>query len=366
MAGQHGAKRSARESGARETHAYDGVVREQISELQRARIVGAMLDVVAQRGAGSVTVAHVVERSGVSRRTFYEHFEDREDCLLAAFERALMLAAQRVVPAYEAQNGWRERIRVGLVELLCFCDREPSVARMLVCESQASCPRVAQRRAQVLARLTRIVDEGRTLTGTGKSGKAENISPLAAEGTVGGMLAVVQVRLTEAKRKPLIPLTNELMSMIVLPYLGAPAARRELDRPLPAPASARRGEDALISDPFKDAGMRLTYRTVRVLMAIAQHPQASNRQIGETAGITDQGQISKLLARLERIGLAGNTGMHRGEGAPNSWVLTEKGERIAQNISTHTEGSQVCGSRESRRDRSAGRVRKSKGGEQQT
>jgi AcrR family transcriptional regulator len=340
---------SARDAGVRAPQAYNGAVREQLADLQRARVIGAMFDVAAQRGAGSVTVAHVVERSGVSRRTFYEHFEDREDCLLAAFERALTLASQHVLPAYDAAKGWRERIRAGLIALLAFCDREPSVARMLVCESQASGGKVAERRAQVLAQLTRIVDHGRT---AGKSGKAENISPLAAEGTVGGVLAVIQARLVEAKHtqrahgKPLIALTNELMSMIVLPYLGAAVARRELDRPLPAPASARRGEDALISDPFKDAGMRLTYRTVRVLMAIAQHPQASNRQIGETAGITDQGQISKLLARLERIGLASNTGMHPGKGAPNSWALTEKGERIAENIRANTEGSQSHGAGE--------------------
>jgi AcrR family transcriptional regulator len=335
--------RSARDVGARAPQAYNGVVREQLADLQRARVIGAMFDVAAQRGAGSVTVAHVVERSGVSRRTFYEHFEDREDCLLAAFERALTLARERVIPAYEAEKGWRERIRGGLVELLCFCDQEPSVARMLVCESQASGPKVAQGRAEVLAQVTRIVDQGRTVTGTpkgrtaGKSGKAQSIASLTAEGAVGGVLAVIQARLFEEGHKSLVAMTNELMSMIVLPYLGAAAARRELDRPLPVSASARR-DGPLLSDPFKDAGMRLTYRTVCVLMAIAQHPQASNRQIGETAGITDQGQISKLLSRLERIGLTGNTGIHPGKGAPNAWALTEKGQRIAQSIRTNTEG----------------------------
>jgi len=332
--------RSARDGGARGAQAYNGAVREQLGDLQRARIIGATFDVAAQRGAGSVTVAHIVERSGVSRRTFYEQFSDREDCLLAAFERALSIARDDVLPAYDAAKGWRERIRAGLIALLAFCDREPSVARLLICESAASGPRVAQRRTEVLGRLTRIVGEGRN------EGKAQNISPLAAEGTVGGVLAVIQARLFEAKHKPLLTLTNELMSMIVLPYLGQAAARRELDRPLPVPASARRGEDALISDPFKDAGMRLTYRTVRVLMAIAQHPQASNRQIGESAGITDQGQISKLLGRLERIGLVSNTGIHPGKGAPNSWALTEKGERIAENIRANTEGSQSHGASE--------------------
>lgn len=296
-------------------------------------MVGAMIDVASQRGAGSVTVAHIVERSGVSRRTFYENFTDREDRLLAAFERALTLASDRVAPAYEAGKDWRESVRAGLVEFLAFCDEQPSVARLLVFESQASGGKIAQRRTEVLAALTRIVHEGR------KESKATNISTLTAEGTVGGVLAVIQGRLLEAKRKPLLALTNELMSMIVLPYLGAPAARRELDRPLPKAQSTRtQDSEPLASDPFKDAGMRLTYRTVRVLVAIDQNPDGSNRRIGDTAGITDQGQISKLLGRLERIGLAQNTHRHPGKGAPNSWALTEKGRRIAENICLNTEG----------------------------
>jgi AcrR family transcriptional regulator len=329
MAARKRASKRDRADGARGTQRYDGAVREQISELQRARILSAMFDVTAQRGAGSVTVAHVVERSGVSRRTFYENFTDREDCLLAAFEQALRLTGERVVPAYEAGKGWRERVRAGLVAFLSFCDEEPSVARLLVCESQASGAKVTERRAEILNRLTRIVDHGR------KEGKAENLSPLAGEGSVGGVLAVIQARLAEAKPRPLLALTNELMSMIVLPYLGSTAARRELDRTLPAPVSAARN-GALLSDPLKDAGMRLTYRTVRVLAAVAEHPDGSNRLIGETAGITDQGQISKLLARLARLGLIENTHAHPGKGAPNSWALTKNGAQMVEGIRAHT------------------------------
>jgi AcrR family transcriptional regulator/DNA-binding MarR family transcriptional regulator len=291
-------------------------------------MLAALFDVAAERGASRVTVAHVVERSGVSRRTFYEQFEDCEDCLLAAFERALTIASEDVLPAYDATGARRERVRAGLVALLAFCDREPSIARLLICESQASGPRVAQRRAQIIGQLTQIVDQGR------EEGKAQSISLLAAEGTVGGVLTVIQTRLQEEKHAPLIALTNELMGMIVLPYSGPAARRRELDRPAPVPESAKR-DGALLPDPFKGAGMRLTYRTVRVLTAIAERPQASNRQIGASAGIADQGQISKLLARLERIGLITNTGLQPGNGAPNSWSLTEKGQRIAQSIHSH-------------------------------
>ena len=73
----------------------NGIGAEHVAEIQRARILAAMVDVVAERGAANVTVARVVTRSGVSRRTFYELFEDREDCFLAAFDQAV--AADRGV-----------------------------------------------------------------------------------------------------------------------------------------------------------------------------------------------------------------------------------------------------------------------------
>lgn len=328
--------RPARTSRHRVPQASNGAVREQFADVQRARMLGAMFDVAAERRAANVTVAHIVERSGVSRRTFYKYFEDRDDCLFAAFERALTIAREDVLSAYDASEAWRERIRAGLIALLVFCDQEPSIARLLICESQANGRRLNERRQEVVAQLNLIVDGGR------REGKAENVSPLVAEGTVAGVLAVIQVRLMDATPNTFIGLTNELMSMIVSPYLGGAMARRELERPSLVSVSVRR-EDALISDPFKGAGMRLTYRTVRTLVAIAQHPDGSNREIGETAGITDQGQISKLLSRLERIGLISNAGLGPGTGGPNSWTLTEKGKRIAESIRANTEGNQSQG-----------------------
>ncbi len=91
----------------------------------------------------------------------------------------------------------------------------------------------------------------------------------------------------------------------------------------------------MLADPFKEAGMRLTYRTVRVLSAIAECPGASNRAIGIAAGVQDQGQISKLLGRVERIGLVANTGLGPGTGAPNSWTLTDMGRQVVHAIRAH-------------------------------
>jgi AcrR family transcriptional regulator/DNA-binding MarR family transcriptional regulator len=334
---------SKRRSGVGATQSFDEYAREHVAELQRARILTAMVEECFERGVASVSVAHVVSRSGVSRRTFYEAFTDREDCFLAAFERALALARERVLDACDGQSSWRERIRTGLVAFLGFLEGEPRLGRVLVCESAAGGSRVLARRADAIEQIAHLVDEG-----CGESKGAGELSPLTAEGVVGGALGVIQARLLaqgptgNAARKqaarPLLELAGPLMSTIVLPYLGPAAARRELTRPVAhdtpgvANGSSHLTSGALEADPFKAAGMRLTYRTVRVLMAIAAHPGASNRQIGEAAGVIDQGQISKLLHRLQRAGLIENTGHDASKGMPNAWAPTEKGQRLTDSI----------------------------------
>ncbi len=299
-----------------------------VADIQRQRILGATAEVVAEHGAGAVTVAHIVERAGVSRRTFYELFGDREECIMAALDEAVGRAAAVVLPAYEDGRGWRERTRGGLAALLRFLDGDPGVRALLVVEALGAGPRALERRAGILDALIRAVDEGRE-----ESKSAAVAPPLTAEGVVGAVFAVIHARAaagigSSAQRRPavaLIDLLGPLMGMIVLPYLGAAAARRESERAAPSGdprAVARSG------NPLEGLKMRLTYRTIRVLSAVAQHPGASNRDVGDAAGMTDQGQISKLLARLEGLGLIRNTGEGYVKGAPNAWRLTERGEQV--------------------------------------
>jgi DNA-binding MarR family transcriptional regulator len=88
--------------------------------------------------------------------------------------------------------------------------------------------------------------------------------------------------------------------------------------------------------------MRLTYRTIRVLLAIAElggrgstdGRAPSNREVAAAAGIADQGQISKLLARLQALGVVENTGGDHAKGEPNAWSLTSKGRDVAYAIQT--------------------------------
>jgi AcrR family transcriptional regulator len=302
-----------------------GVSSGHVTVMQRARMLTAAVDVVGELGYSGMSVARVTSRAGVSRRTFYDLFEDREDCFLAVFEEAVHRAGALAGEACNARPGrWRERVRAGLTALLGFLDDEPGLRALMVVDALAAGPRVLERRARVLDTLRNIVDEARRETKPGREPP-----PLTAEGIVGAVLAVIHARLLSHKNPRLIGLLNPLMGMIVLPYLGQAAATRELEQPkLALPRRARRPT----KDPLEGVDMRLTYRTLRVLTVIAANPSASNRIVAERAGIADQGQISKLLARLEHLGLAQNTGEGQTKGEPNAWTLTPRGREVEHTI----------------------------------
>src|ERR1700735_5699082 len=126
-------RRSDRGRGHPDGHTRSGASK-QVAALQRARVLTAMVQEVSERGAANVSVGHVVGRSGVSRRTFYEIFHDREECFLAAFDDALQNAAAVVVPAYGTGGAWQTRGRAGLTALLGLLDRDRAAARLLSVE----------------------------------------------------------------------------------------------------------------------------------------------------------------------------------------------------------------------------------------
>jgi AcrR family transcriptional regulator/DNA-binding MarR family transcriptional regulator len=287
-------------------------------------MLAAAVDAVAEVGYSRMTVAQVISRARVSRKTFYDVFEDREDCFLAAFEEALARAAAIAEAAYAAEDGWREGIRAALARLLTLMEEERGLAKLTVVEALGAGERVLERRAQVLDELARVIDGGRTV------GASSREPPeVTAEAVIGGIFAVLHARLLEPGEAPLTELLGPLMSMIVLPYLGSRAASRELVRPAIAPAPRRNARSLpRAADPLDGLNMRLTYRTVRVLTVIGERPGASNREIAEGSGIADQGQISKLLNRLGRLELVENRGEGQERGAANAWHLTARGSQV--------------------------------------
>jgi AcrR family transcriptional regulator len=323
-----------------------GSPRAQLAEVQRARIVAAATQAVSELGYGGLTVSEVVARARISRRTFYEFFGDRDECFLAAFDGALARIAEPVLAAYrddrEGRATWRERIAAALDTLLALLDEQPTAARILVVDTLAAGPLALQRRAAVLDALVRAVDEGRAAARGAAPG------PLAAEAVVGAVLAVLHARLLEldrrepARREPLSALAGPLMNAIVLPYLGPAAAARELRRAAPrAGLAAGARHTSPHANPLHGLDMRLTYRTLRVLTVVGdldrRGASPSNRAVADGAGIADAGQMSKLLVRLQGLGLIENREPARRHGAPfkgepNRWTLTARGAEVVEAI----------------------------------
>lgn len=291
-----------------------------ISEFQRSRILMAALEDAAALGLEQTSVSTIVARARVSRKTFYALFDNRDSCFRAVFEEAVAQMAQAVAPLYlESRGRWSERVRGALAGLLEFLEGDLDMGVFVLEYVMHGARGDQEPRLWLLEHLRAVFDDGRP------HGKAPHpASPLAAEFVIGGVLTVLHVRLQSTPRH-LRSLLNPLMSMIVLPHLGQAASTRELQRPSPV-SVAKRAKAA--RGPLEGLGMRVTYRTTRVLSVIEQAPGRSNVEICAEVDIADAGQMSKLLARLQGLGLVENRGAGHSYGAPNAWHLTRKGREV--------------------------------------
>jgi AcrR family transcriptional regulator len=300
-----------------------GSPRREVMDIQRARIVAAAIATVESRGYAGMTVGAVIERARVSRKTFYDVFSSRHECFMAVIEEIFAKAHSVASAACVAESGWLAATRSALDSLLCLIDAEPGLARIWFVEALSGPDAVLDYRARVTSMLVEAIDSGRGVAGEGRQPPE-----LAAEAAIGGMSHIIHSRITNESREPFAALLGPFMYLIAFPYLGAPRARAELRRGpaqglSPQAAARRRREHSL-----RDIDIRLTYRTIRALGAICDHPSASNRIVAEECGIKDQGQISKLLSRLERSALIENRG-HKRRGM-NAWHITERGSEVVR------------------------------------
>jgi AcrR family transcriptional regulator/DNA-binding MarR family transcriptional regulator len=297
------------------------------AELQRGRLLSATFMVVGELGYEGLSARRVSERAGVSNRTFYEAFSDREDCFLAAFNHAVDGLELEMRAAWESELGWTARVRAGLTALLQALDREPAVRRLVLVEALAAGPRVLARRARVLESLAAVIDEGRE-----NAQAPAGLPGLTAEGVVGATFGVIHARLLELRPEPLVELRGALMASIVFPYRGSKAATQELERPVPrVPLRAvRRDGDGLSRRLVASASpvdYRLTVRTQMALAAVAGRPGLNNREVSEIIGLSDKSQVSRMMRRLSDQGLVENT-LARSKRQVMAWRLTSDGEAV--------------------------------------
>jgi AcrR family transcriptional regulator len=136
-----------------------GLDREVVEASQRARLLEAVGRAVAERGYAGATIDDVVRRAGVSKKTFYDHFSDKEDCFLAAYEAASEELLLRVVEARGRHDDWEERTRAGIVAYLRWLAADPALARVFLIEVAAAGPRALERRERLRDRYAELIGE---------------------------------------------------------------------------------------------------------------------------------------------------------------------------------------------------------------
>jgi AcrR family transcriptional regulator len=142
----------------RGTHGLD---RDVVEASQRTRLLEAVGRAVAERGYGAATIDDVVRRAGVSKKTFYEHFADKQDCFLAAYEAASEELLERVREAHASQEDWLERTRAGIRAYLRWLAAEPALARVFLIEVAAAGPQALERRERLRDRYAELIRERR-------------------------------------------------------------------------------------------------------------------------------------------------------------------------------------------------------------
>jgi len=281
-------------------------------ELQRARKL-----VTAAEAVRKFPFVGFSEGVGVSREAFEDHLEGVEACLLAAFEHAAALAACRATAAFEAQEGWLDRVRSGLFALLEFFDEQPALARFLLVHSAQAGPAVLSARSEVLDRLAAVLDDEHAAA-------RSYPPPLTAPALVSGVLGVLHERLSQPEPGVLVELTGPLMSFIALPFFGARIARGELSRPARATSAVAHAASVNL---FHGPGGSLDNRlTALVLSVLAAEPGLSNREVARRAAVANEAQMSRILKRAARLGLISNARDTRGTAPANAWQLTVAGE----------------------------------------
>jgi AcrR family transcriptional regulator len=202
-----------------------GLPREAVADSQRERILAAMIEVVAARGYTDTRVVDVIGTAGVSRKTFYELFDSKEDCFLAAYDILLGRVLEEAEAAFALRPGapWPERIETGLRAVLGHLAAHPEEARFALVEVLSAGPKALARRDAALRQFTGFIE-------TGRSESTVDLPGSTAQTIAGGIAELLYSEVLHGAAARLPARLPELVFLIVLPFLGAERAVEERDR----------------------------------------------------------------------------------------------------------------------------------------
>ncbi len=198
-----------------------GFSREQVAHNQRERLIAGLATAVAEHGYAAVTITHITKEAKVSRRVFYENFEGKEGCFLAAFDVVVAHVGELVAEAVEVAPDWPHQAIAAAREALAFLASEPDLARLCLVESQSAGPVVAMRFHAAVQELVPPLQRGRAE----RSG-ARELPVSTEESTIGALVSLAARKAAAGEAAALEDLLPDFTEFILSPYLGPAEAER--------------------------------------------------------------------------------------------------------------------------------------------
>jgi len=198
-----------------------GFSREQVEHSQRERLIAGLAAAVAEHGYNAVTIAHVTKQARVSRRVFYENFDGKEGCFLAAFDVVVGHVRELAAEAVADEPDWAHRAVAAARAALGFFASEPDLARLCLVESTGAGPAVAARFREAARELVPLLELGRA------ERRAERPLPDSTEDSiVGALLLLASRKVATGEAERLGELLPDVTEFVLAPYLGAAEASR--------------------------------------------------------------------------------------------------------------------------------------------
>lgn len=192
-----------------------------VAEHQRARLLGATIELVAKRGYRGTSVDQIVKAAKVGYVAFYELFDGKEGCFLAAFEQIASETRSELSAAVSSEASWPEQICAALSSLVESIAADPARGRVGLVEVQAAGPAAFARYQEAIDGAIPKLREGRAYRP-----EAAVLSDTLEEATIGGIAWIFQRRLVRGEAAKIAGLLGEVIQIALAPYLGEAEAHR--------------------------------------------------------------------------------------------------------------------------------------------
>jgi AcrR family transcriptional regulator len=299
-------------TGRRNAHTYG-------MPTQRDRLVATMGELTAEIGLAAVGVHHVCQRAGVSRRTFYELYADRDACVVdmhqEAFGRLLGHLADAVA---DAGAVWEDRAVAVTQALLGAWDADRVLAQLCLVSSVSGHREALELRRAAMAQIVGMLAD---------PPRQALVETSVVACAISGIWGLAFTSLTEKPDASIAELAGVAIYMLVAPFAGR--------RQAAARAAGRGGGAAYVTrwtptvvGGGDERGLLVTELTSQTLRYLDGHPGAANIDIARAVDVRHESQMSRHLGRLEREGMVSR----RKEGRTNAWRLTARGEEAARTL----------------------------------